>query len=57
MIKNIEKKFDEQYISGRIREFGMDRKTAKFHLEFLKKNKPIEYKMMVDDYFDEVHPY
>ena len=57
MIKNVEKKFDEHYVSERMREFGMDRKSVKFHLNYLKKNKPTEYKMMVDEYFDEVHPY
>lgn len=54
---NYEKKFDEYWISERMRNYGTDRKTAKFHLDYLKKNKPTMYKIMLDNYFDEVHPY
>ena len=54
---NYEKKFDEHYISEKMRDYGMTYKSAKFHLEYLKKNKPTMYKLMVDNYFDTVHAY
>lgn len=57
MIKNIEKKFDEWWISKNMMDYSTTRAAAKFKLNFIKKNQPNMYKLMLDNYFDEVHPY
>lgn len=54
---NYEKKFDEAFITQNMKEYNMSRASAKAKLENLKKLHPTMYKMMVDNYFDEVHPY
>ena len=54
---NYEKKFDEYYITQNMKDYNMTRASAKVKLENLKKLHPTMYKMMVDNYFDEVHPF
>ena len=56
MIK-YEKKFDEWWISKNMMDYSTTRDAAKFKLNFIKKNQPNMYKLMLDNYFDEVHPY
>jgi len=56
MIK-YEKKFDEWWISKNMMDYSTTRAATKFKLNFIKKNQPNMYKLMLDNYFDEVHPY
>ena len=56
-MKKFEKMFDEHFITEKVNEYKMDRKSAKFLLDDLKKNKPTMYKILMDNYFDEIHPY
>lgn len=50
-----QKEFDELYISGLMR-VGKTREEGENALKKLKKKKKV-YQEMVDNYFDEVHPY
>ena len=56
-IKDIEKRFIDDYAKNQFEMYGIKRSIARASLLTLKKFDPKEYQRRLDDYFDTIHPY
>ena len=56
-IKDIEKRFIEDYATAQFEMYGIKRSIARSALRSLKKLDPKEYQRKLDEYFDKVHPF
>ena len=56
-IKDIEKRFIDDFAKNQFEMYGIKRSTSRAFLLALKKFDPKEYQRRRDAYFDTIHPY